>query len=164
MIEIADCPRIMKARTTQISRRLEAPPEAVYRALVEPDLVAAWRFPEGMTIEVHDYDLRVGGRFRISLTYQDPDSRGKTSEHTDTYHGHFSVLDPNARVVQVIEFESDDLAMQGQMTIAFVLRPDGSGTRVEASHENVPPGVALSDNELGWRMALDRLASLEQLR
>lgn len=32
------------------------------------------------------------------------------------------------------------------------------GTEVEGVHENLPPGVSASDNELGWRMSLGKLA------
>lgn len=150
----------MNTATTQITRRIRASPAETYRALVEPEMVSAWRFPDGMTIEVHDYDLRVGGRFRISLTYQDPTAPGKSSEHTDSYHGHFTVLEPGREVVQVMEFESDDAAMRGEMTVGFTLGADGDATLLHATHENVPPGVSLEDNELGWTMALDRLATL----
>lgn len=154
----------MSTATTQITRRTRASPAETYRALVEPDLVAAWRFPDGMSIEVHDYDLREGGRFRISLTYQDPTAQGKSHGHTDTYHGHFAVLEPEREVVQVMEFETDDPAMQGEMTVRFTLGADGDGTVLHATHEKVPPGVSLQDNELGWTMALDRLTALLETR
>lgn len=154
----------MSTATTQITRRTRASPAETYRALVEPDLVAAWRFPDGMSIEVHDYDLREGGRFRISLTYQDPTAQGKSRGHTDTYHGHFAVLEPEREVVQVMEFESDDPAMQGEMTVRFTLGADGDGTVLHTTHEKVPPGVSLQDNELGWTMALDRLTALLETR
>lgn len=37
-----------------------------------------------MTSRVHEFDVREGGRFRISLTYDEPTGTGKTTAHTDT--------------------------------------------------------------------------------
>ena len=48
--------------------------------------------PAGMTSHVHTFDAREGGRFRISLTYDDERRAGKTGAHTDTYHGRFVKL------------------------------------------------------------------------
>ena len=42
-----------------------------------------------MSSHVHDFDAREGGGFRVSLTYDAPDAVGKSTTHTDTYHGHF---------------------------------------------------------------------------
>ena len=40
--------------------------------------------PDGMTSQVHEFDAREGGAFRISLTYDTPTGIGKTTAHTDT--------------------------------------------------------------------------------
>jgi hypothetical protein len=50
--------------------------------------------------------------------------------------------------------------MQGEMTVAFTLRDAGGGTDILAVHDGVPPGVSPADNELGWRLSLDKLAAL----
>lgn len=41
-----------------------------------------------MTSAVHEFDAREGGSFRVSLTYDAPEATGKTTAHTDTYHGY----------------------------------------------------------------------------
>jgi hypothetical protein len=46
------------------------------------------------------------------------------------------------------------------MRITITLVDKGGGTEVVGVHEALPPGVALVDNEAGWRMALDKLAAL----
>lgn len=126
-------------------------------------MVSQWMVPDGMTSVVHEFDAREGGRFRISLTYSAPDAVGKSSAHTDTYHGRFVRLVPDALVVQEMEFETDDARMQGVMTATFTLTDVDGGTDVEARHEGVPPGVTPEDNALGWRMSLEKLQDLVQL-
>ena len=150
----------MPTTSTRISRHVNAPRADVYRALLDARAVATWMVPDGMTSHVHVFEPREGGSFRISLTYDEPTGAGKTTEHTDTYHGHFARLVPDEQVVQVMEFESDDAAMRGEMTVTFTLTDAGDGTDVLGVHENLPPGVSPADNETGWQMALDKLAAL----
>src|SRR5512143_2579370 len=94
--------------STRVTRHLNAPPSTVYRSLVDPEAVARWKFPSGMTCEVHEFEGRQGGRLRISLTYDAPDRAGKTTAHTDTYRGRFERLVPGELVVEVDEFETAD--------------------------------------------------------
>jgi uncharacterized protein YndB with AHSA1/START domain len=146
---------------TRISRHLKSPRAIVYRALLDPDAIAKWRVPAGMTCRVHEFDAREGGAFRVSLTYDAPTSTGKTTAQTDTYHGSFAKLVPDEQIVEVIEFETDDPGMRGAMTITTTLADarDG-GTDLFAVHDNLPPGLSASDNELGWGEALAKLAQL----
>ncbi len=116
--------------------------------------------PTGMTSLVHAFDAREAGSFRISLTYDAPTGTGKTSAHTDTYHGRFVKLVPNEQVVEVVEFETTDPALRGEMTITISLADAEGGTDLFAVHDGLPPGLPPTDNETGWRMSLAKLAAL----
>lgn len=147
--------------TTRVLRHINASRERVYEALLDPDSVREWMVPQDMTSHIHLFEAREGGRFRISLTYDDPREAGKTRGATDTFEGQFTKLVPGREVVQVVEFESDTPGIGGEMTISYSLRKaDGGGTNLTALHENVPPGVRPEDNELGWKMSIDKLAAL----
>lgn len=151
--------------STRIRRHVAAPRAAVYRALLDPDAVARWKVPDGMTCEVHEFDPREGGAIRISLTYRDPTRSGKTKLHTDSYRGRFTRLVPDEQVVEVDEFETADPALRGEMTITITLADAADGTtELLAVHDGLPPGVAPADNEAGWRMALAKLAALVEAR
>ncbi len=150
--------------STELKRVIHAPRSAVYRALLDPDAVREWMVPDGMTSEIHSFEPREGGPFRISLTYDEPTDTGKTSSQTDTYHGRFARLVPDTEVVQVVEFESDDPLMAGEMTITYRLLDADGGTELVGVHENLPSGVSPADNELGWRMSTDKLARLVENR
>jgi uncharacterized protein YndB with AHSA1/START domain len=139
---------------------IHAPRARVYDALTDPAQVARWRVPAGMTSEVHQFDAREGGEVRVSLTYDAPDRTGKTAGRTDTYRGRFVRLVPNELVVEVDEFETDDPALAGPMTITIALSDADGGTELAATHEGLPEGVSPADNETGWREALARLAAL----
>ena len=150
----------MRTASTRISQRVNAPRVNVYQALLNARAVAIWMVPEGMTSHVHYFDQQEGGKFRISLTYDEPNRTGKTTTHTDTYHGHFIRLVPNETIVEVMEFETTDPEMRGEMTITFSLTDVDGGTEVIGIHDDLPPGLSPSDNETGWRMALEKLARL----
>jgi len=116
--------------------------------------------PIGMTSVVHAFDAREGGQFRVTLTYDEPTGMGKTTAHSDTYHGRFVRLQRDQLVIETMEFESANPAMCGQMTVTFTLTDASGGTEVVAVHDNLPQGISPTDNETGWRMALDKLAAL----
>lgn len=146
--------------STRIQQHLRAPRDVVYRALTDAKAVQTWMVPTGMTSHVHAFDAREGGAFRISLTYDAPTDTGKTSAQTDTHHGQFVKLVPNELVVERLEFETADPSMQGEMTITFTLREAAGGTDLVAVHDDLPTGLSPTDNELGWRISLTKLATL----
>ncbi len=139
---------------------MRAPRSAVYQALLDADAIATWRVPAGMSSQVHEFDGREGGSFRVSLTYNAPGRAGKSALQTDTYRGRFVKLVPDEQVVETFEFESADPALGGTMTMTTTLTDADSGTDVLVVHEGIPDSVPASDNETGTRMALANLARL----
>ena len=147
-------------RVTQVIR---APRAKVFRAFVDPEAVAAWLAPDNMRLQMHAFDARVGGQFRTSLAYLDPadaERYGKTAAGLDTYHGHFAELVPDEKIVEVIEFESDDPQFAGAMTMTVLLRDVDGGTEVTLAYDHLPPGIRPEDNEIGTRSSLAKLAEL----
>lgn len=150
--------------STRVTQHVNAPRAMVYRALLDARAVAKWMVPNGMTSHVHAFDGREGGTFRISLTYDAPSKTGKTTAQTDTFCGRFVKLVANELVVEVIEFETSDPALRGEMTITYALSDADGGTNIVGVHDGLPPGVSATDNETGWRMSMAKLAALLEAR
>jgi uncharacterized protein YndB with AHSA1/START domain len=150
---------------TQVSTTIAAPREAIYRACLDPDALASWRVPDNMTAQVHEFEPREGGRFRMTLSYNDPQAspRGKSAEGLDTFQGRFAHLIPGQRLVEIIEFESPDPAYAGEMTMTTTLTDTRQGTEVTVVCENLPPGIGPEDNRAGTEQALRKLAALMSL-
>jgi uncharacterized protein YndB with AHSA1/START domain len=145
---------------SQTARRLvRATRSAVYAALLDPRAIETWRVPDDMTAHVEEWEAREGGRFRVSLTYRGEAHTGKTEGPTDTYTGRFAQLVPDERVVEVIEFDSPDPDLAGQMTMTTSLRDVDGGTEVELVHEGIPDAVPPEQNHAGTAMALTKLAA-----
>ena len=144
----------------RISRMIHAPRAEIYPVLLDAGAIARWRVPDDMECVVHEFEPREGGRFRVSLSYDDASMAGKSGAHTDTYHGRFVEIVAGLRIVEVVEFETDDPALQGEMTITTTLTEHDAATEVTMAFDDLPAGVPPADNELGTRMALDKLAAL----
>ena len=69
-------------------------------------------------------------------------------------------LVPDEQVVEVVEFETTDPALQGEMTIRIALADANGGTDIVAVHDGLPRGLPPDDNEAGWRSSLAKLAAL----
>ena len=148
--------------STTVSGHVRAPRSVVYRLLLDPQAVAQWRVPEGMTSQVHTFEAHEGGTFRVSLTYDAPDRTGKSQAQTDTYHGRFVTLVPDELMVEELEFETGDPELRGTMTMRTTLTDVAGGTDVEVVHEGLPDKIPAADNELGTSMALAKLARLAE--
>src|SRR5258708_8439710 len=55
--------------STSTSRVIRASPEEVYAAFLDPTALGDWLPPAEMTGEIHEFDARVGGGYRMSLFY-----------------------------------------------------------------------------------------------
>src|SRR5450755_1387710 len=118
--------------STQVSKIIKASRTAIYQACLDPDALASWRVPDNMKGQVHVFDAREGGTFRMSLTYMDRERSpgGKTSEGTDTFQGRFVELVPDEKIVELIEFESQDPRFAGVMKMTTSLADTAEGTEV----------------------------------
>ena len=59
-------------RTVVLEQLLQASPAQVWRALTTKAGLEPWWGPEGFTTQVHELDLRAGGRWRYAMTATDP--------------------------------------------------------------------------------------------
>lgn len=150
---------LQRGRTDSATRFIAASADVIYRAFVDPAAWPQWLPPDGMTGEIYEFDARVGGVYRMALTYRgDHPNAGKTFDDTDVVEGRFAELVPNDRVVQIVTFQSDDPAFAGEMRMTWSLSPAAGGTDVSIVAENVPSGISKADHDVGLRSALENLA------
>lgn len=146
-------------RTDTASRVIAASPESLYRAFIDASSVMEWLPPKGMSGKAIEYDFQEGGRYRIELKYDDQlDGSGKTTNRTDISKGRFIELIPNRRIKQTVEFESEDQAFAGEMTMTWAFDTVPNGTQVTITAENVPSGISKEDHDTGLNSSLENLA------
>jgi uncharacterized protein YndB with AHSA1/START domain len=147
-------------RTDTASAIIRSAPQVIYKAFLNPEAVARWRPPKGMTCHIYDFNPKVGGTFRMSFDYTDSQHEvaGKSSKHSDIFHGRFLELVPDKRIVEQVEFESGEPAFGGEMTITTTLVPVYGGTEVIFTAKNVPAGIRPEDHYKGMMSTLENLA------
>lgn len=93
------------------------------------------------------------------LTYADASaSHGKASADSDIVEARFVDIVPGVRVVQAVDFVSDDPAYAGTMTMRWeVIAADG-GARVDITADDVPDGITAKDHSAGLASSLRNLA------
>ena len=94
------------------------------------------------------------------LTYADASKApGKSTADSDVVEGRFVDVVPGVRVVQAVDFVSDDPAHAGTMTMTWEVTAVDAGTRVDIRADDVPPGIAAEDHAVGLSSSLANLAS-----
>jgi uncharacterized protein YndB with AHSA1/START domain len=150
----------MAGRTDRAARTIAAPRDAIYRALIDPELLVQWLPPKGMAGRFEAFDARPGGRYRMILRYLDSTEAGKAGGGEDVVEGRFVSLVPGTQIVQSADFESDDPAFAGTMTVDWTLRDVDGGTEVTVECRDVPSGISAEDHAAGLASSLENLAAL----
>jgi uncharacterized protein YndB with AHSA1/START domain len=137
--------------TVRFHRVLRAPPERVYRAFLDSDAKAKWLPPNGFTCRVHENDVRVGGRYRMSFT-------NFSSGGSHAWGGAYTELVPNERIRYSDRFDDPDLP--GEMTVTVTLVAVSVGTELNIVQEGIPDAIPVEQCYLGWQESLVLLRKL----
>jgi uncharacterized protein YndB with AHSA1/START domain len=139
---------------------IAASPDRVWAALVDPEALLAWLPPGEMTGRFERFDAQPGGSYRMVLTYPDASGApGKATADSDVVEARFIDIVPGARVVQAVDFVSDDPANGGTMTMTWEVAALDGGTRVNIIAEGVPDGISAEDHAAGFASSLAKLAA-----
>ena len=148
--EITSDPKVPLVR---IIREFDAPPDKVFRAHTDPELVVQWLGPRRHEMRIDHYDCRTGGSYRYLHV---------SNGNEFAFHGCFHEVRPSQLIVQTFTYEGfpDGVALE-----RLVLDDLGSGrTRLTAtslvdSFEARDAFVA-SGMEGGLRESYERLDDL----
>ncbi|MFF2073258.1 SRPBCC family protein [Kitasatospora sp. NPDC058162] len=106
--------------TIRIVREFDAPQERVFRAWIEPQLVAQWLGPVDLDLKIDEWEARTGGHYRYSMH--------REGREVAAFYGSFHEVRPATRLVQTFTFEG---VPDGVSLDTAVFEPVGGGrTRV----------------------------------
>ncbi|HMI33119.1 MAG TPA: SRPBCC family protein [Propionibacteriaceae bacterium] len=83
--------------TIRIIRDFDAPPDRVFNAWVDPELIVQWLGPKSSEIRIDKWDARTGGSYRYA-SVQD-------GEEVAAFYGSFHEVRPGERLVQTFTWE-----------------------------------------------------------
>jgi uncharacterized protein YndB with AHSA1/START domain len=137
--------------TIRLNRVLQAPPERVYKAFLDPGAMVKWLPPNGFTGEVHHLDAKVGGTYRMSFT-------NFSTGNSHSFGGEYLELAPNERIRHTDKFE--DANLPGEMTTTITFTKVSVGTELNIVQEGVPSAIPPDACYLGWQESLALLKKL----
>jgi len=114
--------------TIRIIRDFDAPREKVFRAWIEPDLVAQWLGPKSTEMRIDEWNARTGGNYRYAAL--------RDGEEVAAFYGSFHEVRPSERLVQTFTWEGmpDGVSLE---TMTFEDLEDGRTRTI---------GLSLVDN------------------
>jgi uncharacterized protein YndB with AHSA1/START domain len=129
-----------------IKKRLSAPPELVYKAWTDPEMLMHWFGPNHCTVFHAESDVREGGSFRVRMKAAD----GEIHDVSGTY---LAVV-PNER----LEFTWAWITMpERESRVTVTLKADGDVTILTLFHEHFADEAARAGHEYGWTEAFGKL-------
>lgn len=139
------------SNTVNLHRVLKAPVSRVFRAFSNPEAKAVWLPPFGFMCQVHAFDFKIGGTYKMSFT-------NFTNEEKHSWTGTFTVIKPNELLVYKDKF--DDPNLPGEMTVTVSFREVSCGTELTIKQEGIPSVIPTEMCYLGWQDSLVKLAQL----
>jgi uncharacterized protein YndB with AHSA1/START domain len=146
----------------RLQRTIPAPPDRVYRAWLEPELIRRWLAPVGLEVTRAEVVERVGGRYRIWHADAGSEVGGFECELLE--------LVPHERIVLRWGFVGPDRlagpTYDSRLTVTLRQAPDDA-TELTLVHERLDdlrealPDIAEGVGP-GWEMALDKLVALAE--
>ncbi|MGA8604979.1 MAG: SRPBCC domain-containing protein [Thermoplasmata archaeon] len=143
--------------TVRVERMMRAPPERVFRAFLDPDLIRQWIGPGDLEINRVTVDPRVGGRIVVFHSLNGVSS--------GSFEGEFVKIVPNRELVYRWAFVGTE-PEKGEFydsLVTVTLHPvPGGMTRVNVIHEKLAdlrrgaPEV-FAQVVWGWNSAFDKM-------
>ena len=141
----------MSTGNVKLHRVIAAPTEKVFKAFTDPDAYASWLPPYGFVAKVHEMNVKVGGKYKMSFT-------NFTTGNGQSFGGEFLEIKPNELIKYSDSFDNPDLP--GEMITTINLKAVSAGTELNITQEGIPEVIPVEMCYLGWQDSLDKLKRL----
>lgn len=134
--------------TLVMARTFDAPPERVFAAWTDPQLLAQWWGPPGSVVKEVQVDLQVGGSYRIAILHPE---------------GDLLIVSGVYREIQAAEILSFTWRWEnphmdiGESLVTLEFRAEGEKTELHLSHALLPNAEARAGHAEGWVGILSEL-------
>lgn len=141
------------APSLTLKRHIKAPPEKVFAAWTQPELMRQWFAPARAATLEAECDLRIGGRYRVLMHTEDD---GRDHEASGVYRE----IVPHERLV--FTWTWLNRPEEGETLVTLHFRSDGGHTLFTLTHERFASAQLRDEHSDGWSGALDKLAQLAE--
>ena len=141
--------------TIRIVRDFDAPPDRVYRAWTDPELVVQWMGPNSTEMKIDSWEAETGGKYRYTML--------QDGEEVAAFFGSFHEVRPNERLVWTFTWEGmpDGVSLETMTFTDLGERPDPGDLAVG---RGLASRVATRSCPAAWRSAcIEGYAKLDGL-
>ena len=131
-----------------VKRTFFTSPERLFAAWTDPELLAKWWGPPGSQVKSVEIDLRVGGGYRIGLSYADG--------HPFYVRGIYELIQPPRKLAFTWRWERPDMDI-GESRVTLEFQERGKATEIILVHAQLPNEAARTAHEEGWIGILSNL-------
>ncbi|MEP7265292.1 MAG: SRPBCC family protein [Bacteroidota bacterium] len=141
----------MSDNSVKLHRVLKATPEKVFKAFTDENAFASWLPPYGYVCTVQEFDVRVGGSYKMSFT-------NFSTGNGQSFGGKFMEIKTNEFLKYTDKF--DDPNLPGEMITSVYIKKVSVGTELTITQENIPSAIPAEMCYLGWQESLEKLKKL----
>ncbi|MCP4384930.1 MAG: SRPBCC domain-containing protein [Hyphomicrobiales bacterium] len=129
-------------RTLVVERIFKAPPDKVFNAWTDPEILVRWWGPEGLHTPEYTMDVREGGAWRTVMM------NDKGEAHTAS--GVYREIAPPKRLVMTWAWEQPDGERGHETLIELSFEPAEQGTRLKLVQRLFADVDARDNHRMGW--------------
>lgn len=135
-----------------IERTIAAPPEKVFDAWVNPDMLVQWWGPEGMTIPQHVLDVREGGEWETTMR------NAEGGEHFVS--GVYKTIDRPNRLVFTWAWRQPDGTRGEETQVTVTFEAVEGGTKMTLDQRSFAEASTRDNHGMGWQSSFNCLDTL----
>jgi uncharacterized protein YndB with AHSA1/START domain len=143
-------PAANAAAVVDVRRVIQASPEDLFAAWLDPAALAQWLRPFDTSRTDATVDARAGGRFTLDM---------HTPGGVVAHRGEYLEIVQDKKIV----FTWNSPHTNGDSLVTVSFTPQGSGTEVRVLHEKLPADKIDAHNG-GWSTGLDKLVAFAEQR
>jgi len=133
----------------EMTRFIRAPREKVFDAFTNEAAMAQWHCPRGLHVGEVSADVRVGGRYRITMVTKDG------TVHSS--HGIYQAIDAPSFLAYSWSWDTEGDAAARTTLIEVTLTEKDGGTQLHMRHTGFPDAAIRDDHNQGWTSVFNRL-------
>ena len=136
----------------QMERTIGAPPERVFKAFIQPDLMAKWMGPHEVNVVDVGIEAKTDGAWHILM---------RNAEGQDFHvSGIYKTIEPPHRLAMTWDWRQEDGSRGHETLVTLTFEPQGQGTLLRLNQETFKEKEHRENHAHGWDGSFDKLVAL----
>lgn len=138
----------MEEHKLELKRRYKVSAERLFEVWTKAEMLKEWFCPESMTVPEAEVDLKVGGKFKITMRSKDGNDYTATGEYIE--------IDKPNKIVMSWKWENDMFKDESTI-LSAKFKEMGEETELKLTHTKLSSEKSVESHTDGWVSAMDHL-------